>query len=176
MLVPIFGLIFTIVDFLLIVFVLGAFIVMLMIRYIYIAILAIFLPFAWASWVFPRFSSMNGKWWNKFLQWTFFAPIFMFFLYLALSTIGGANNAGCFCNRRLYGNTAITFIGDTELFWRGIQPLFSLTSSQEVTLGGIIIGGMIAADSMGVKFAGDDNDRGKKDRQQQVDGDEKALL
>lgn len=152
-LVPLFSLVFTVVDFVLIVFVLGAFIVMLMIRYIYLAILAILLPFAWASWVFPSFSSMYSKWWNKFLQWTFFAPIFMFFLYLALATIGGSNNADALNSTDYVGNGNMLFNAILNFFGSGIQPIIT-NLLQEMVLGGLIIGGMIAADSMGVKFAG----------------------
>jgi len=152
--VPIFSMLFTVVDFLLIICVLGAFIVMLIIRYIYIAILAILLPFAWASWVFPSFSSLYSKWWNKFLQWTFFAPIFMFFLYLALSTIGGANNADAFnLTNYTQGSGGSLFSPITDFFGGIITPILT-NFLQEVVLGGMIIGGMIAADSMGVKFAG----------------------
>jgi hypothetical protein len=159
--VPIFSLIFTILDFILIVFVLGAFIVMLMIRYIYIAILAILLPFAWAAWVFPSFSSMFSKWWNKFLQWTFFAPIFMFFLYLALATIGGSNNADALNNTDYTGAGNTTFAAIMNFFGSGFRPIIT-NFLQEMVLAGLIIGGMIAADSMGVKFAGATVDFAKK--------------
>lgn len=70
--VPIFGMVFVVIDLLLIVVVLGVFIGLLTIRYLYIAILAILLPFAWASWVFPSFSSHWKKWWELFIRWTFF--------------------------------------------------------------------------------------------------------
>jgi len=158
LMVPIFGLVFTVIDLLLIVFVLAAFIIMLIIRYVTVAILAILLPFAWAAWVFPSFSSMFSKWWNKFLQWTFFAPIFMFFLYLALATIGGSSSTDAF-------NTATNgYTNSSNTLWQALVNFFGPTSNlkniltnflQEVTLTGLIIGGMIAADSMGVKFAGE---------------------
>ncbi len=59
--VPIFSMIFTIVDFMLIVFVLGAFIIMLIIRYIYIAILAILLPFCLGVVGVPQFQLDEQK-------------------------------------------------------------------------------------------------------------------
>lgn len=152
-LVPIFSLIFTIIDFVLIVFVLGVFIVMLMIRYVYVAILAILLPFAWASWVFPSFSHLNKQWWSKFLQWTFFAPIFMFFLYLALATIGGSNNADALNTTNYIGAGNSTFTAIMNFFGSAFGPIIT-NFLQEMVLAGLIIGGMIAADSMGVKFAG----------------------
>jgi hypothetical protein len=154
-LVPLISLVFSLIDFVLIFFVLLVFIVMLMIRYVYIAILAILLPFAWASWVFPSFSSMYSKWWNKFLQWTFFAPIFMFFLYLAFATIGGANNSDAF------STTAYTSYTGSNALWSAIvgfagQQFAPILQNfmQEIVLSGLILGGLIASDSMGVKFAG----------------------
>ena len=153
MMIPIFDLAFTVVDLGLIVFVLGAFFVMLIIRYLYIAILAILLPFAWASWVFPSFSSMYSKWWNKFLQWTFFAPIFMFFLYLALATIGGSNTSDAFNSTATYttSNSAFGFI--TAFFGNSITVILS-NFLNEMILAGLILAGLVAADTMGVKFAG----------------------
>ncbi len=92
---------------------------------------------------------MNKKWWDKFLQWTFFAPIFMFFLYLALSTIAGAQNGDAFAiGGYTQGNALFSPI--TAFFGSLITPILT-NFLQEVTLGGMIIGGLIAADSMGVK-------------------------
>jgi hypothetical protein len=151
--VPIFSLCFIILDFLIVILVLLAFIIMLMIRYVYIAILAILLPFAWASWVFPSFSHLNKQWWNKFIQWTFFAPIFMFFLYLALATIAGTSNSDVFNTGNYLTSSNTIYNAIMQFFGEGITPIIT-EFLQEITLASLIIGGMIAADSMGVKFAG----------------------
>lgn len=53
LLLPITSMTFVIIAVLLIVITLAAFIIMLLVRYVYIAILAVILPFAWMFWVFP---------------------------------------------------------------------------------------------------------------------------
>ena len=47
-------------------------------------ILMILAPFAWFLGVFPKFKGMNDKWWDNFLKYAFFAPIYVFFLYLII--------------------------------------------------------------------------------------------
>jgi predicted RNA-binding protein with PIN domain len=149
--VPVFGIIFTAVDLCLIVIVLGGFIALLTIRYLYIAILAILLPFAWASWVFPSFSSHWKKWWEQFIRWTFFAPIVLFFIYLALLTMKTVGSTGVF-NMATY-TTGTTWTSISQFLTNAFAPIMS-SFVQEILLGGLIVGGMMAANSMGIKMAG----------------------
>ena len=151
MVVPIFGIVFTAIDLALIDFVLGAFIILLIIRYLYIAILAILLPFAWASWVFPGFSYHWKNWWNKFLQWTFFAPMVLFFIYISLVW---AKSMGTTFSVTTYTNPSNSLWGAINNFVTGLLSPILAAFVQEIILGGLIIGGMIAANSMGIKFAG----------------------
>jgi hypothetical protein len=158
MVVPIFGVVFLVINTSLIVIVLAVFLIMLFIRYIYIAILAILLPFAWASYVFPSFSSHFEAWWKKFLQWTFFAPIVMFFLYLALNAMQTSNPSGAWSNNSAFN---ITQYMQGVTVWTAIQTFLGAQFAiiiqsflQEILLIGLIIGGLIAANSMSIKFAG----------------------
>lgn len=151
MVVPIFGIFFTLIDLALIDFVLGVFIVLLFIRYIYIAILAILLPFAWASWVFPSFSYHWKDWWNKFLQWTFFAPIVLFFIYISLVW---AKNMGATFSIQTYANPSNSLWVAINNFLSGIISPILEAFVQEIILAGLILGGMIAGNSMGIKLAG----------------------
>ncbi len=151
MVVPLFGIVFTAIDLALIDFILLAFIVMLFIRYIYIAILAILLPFAWASWVFPGFSYHWKNWWNKFLQWTFFAPIVLFFIYISLVW---AKSMGTTFSVQTYTNSTNSLWVAINNFVSGLISPILEAFVQEIILGGLIIGGMIAANSMGIKLAG----------------------
>lgn len=157
--VPIFGMVFVVIDLLLIVVVLGVFIGLLTIRYLYIAILAILLPFAWASWVFPSFSSHWKKWWELFIRWTFFAPVVLFFIYLALLTMQGNGSAGAFNVTAYQSGGAWT--GISNFLSAAFSPIIS-SFLQEILLGGLIVGGMIAANSMGIKMAGTVVDVAKK--------------
>ncbi len=61
--------------------------VLLIIRIAALWILIIFAPFAWFFGVFPSLKHMNSKWWNNFLKYAFFVPIFVFMLYLGVNII-----------------------------------------------------------------------------------------
>lgn len=58
-------------------------------RIVWIWLLLIGAPLAWISFIIPNAPGQLGglwnKWWQAFLKWTFFAPIYSFFLYLALT-------------------------------------------------------------------------------------------
>ena len=60
--------------------------IMLLIRYVYLGVLLILAPLAWLMWIFPNFAHLWSKWWNNFLRWAMFAPLVVFFLYLAILT------------------------------------------------------------------------------------------
>lgn len=70
---------------------LGAF--FLISRLIAIWILLILAPLAWFAWVLPGGGAgLAKKWWDSFLKWVFFAPIYTFFIWLAIK----AGQAGAF--------------------------------------------------------------------------------
>lgn len=58
--------------------------ILLIIRAAALSVLLILVPFAWFFSIFPALKGMSSKWWNNFLKYAFFAPIFVFFLYLAI--------------------------------------------------------------------------------------------
>lgn len=62
--------------------------VMLFIRYIYLTLLLIFSPIIWLLWIFPSTQKYWSDWWHNFMKWVFFAPVMLFFLYLAVATLG----------------------------------------------------------------------------------------
>lgn len=70
---------------------LGAF--FLISRLIAIWILLILAPLAWFAWIFPgKLGGYAKEWWEEFLKWVFFAPIYTFFIWLAIK----AGQAGAF--------------------------------------------------------------------------------
>lgn len=58
--------------------------VLLFIRIGALWVLIILAPFAWFFSVFPTLKAQSSKWWNEFLKYAFFAPIYVFFIYLAI--------------------------------------------------------------------------------------------
>ena len=122
--------------------------IMLLIRYVYLTILLILSPIVWLLWIFPATQQHWKKWWSEFLRWTFFAPIMLFFVFLTLAVINQypemllqsakgipANNVGnVFVERQPFA-IDMAFIG------------------QLVAILGLLMGGLIAANSMGIAGA-----------------------
>ena len=60
--------------------------IMLLVRIIALMILLIVAPIVWLLWIFPATDKYWKQWWTEFLRWNFFAPIVLFFVYLAVVT------------------------------------------------------------------------------------------
>jgi hypothetical protein len=92
------GIILTLIGLIVTVFVFGATAVFLIVRIIWIWGLLIFAPIIWMLWILPATSKYFSQWWDKFIQWSFFAPIYVFMIYLSLSIFdaNGKLNPGTF--------------------------------------------------------------------------------
>ena len=133
------GLVFTVVFTLIAAFVLLAFAFMLLLRYLYLTFLVILAPLVWLFWVIPDLAGQFKKWWSKFLQWVFFAPAVMFFVYLALVSVEGLGEI----RTNLEGGG----------FFIGSLQNIMIQGAQMIVLSGILIGGLIVAQQMGIKGA-----------------------
>ncbi len=155
MLVPIFSVFFIAASLIVMVITLAAFIIMLLIRYVYIAILAVLLPFAWMLWIFPETKNNFDKWWHAFIKWTIFAPVSLFFIWLALTTAHGISSG--------YGTGTQNFAqyySSNDNVWGSISGFFGNLITpiiqnllNEIVLVGLMVGGMIAANSLGITAA-----------------------
>lgn len=142
---------------------LGGLFIMLLIRYVYLGILLILMPMAWLLWIFPVTSSQWHKWWSYFIKWTIFAPVVMFFLYLALMTLGGANanqvnDPNSFFNGLGITNNANSPIaGFVSTSLGGSTPTFGSiflgSFLQMVMMVAMVFAGLFMANSMGIMFA-----------------------
>ncbi|MDI6820610.1 MAG: hypothetical protein QMD65_00315 [Patescibacteria group bacterium] len=119
-------------------FVLFAFAFMLLLRYIYLSLLLVIAPIAWLFWVFPALSGQFKKWWSKFLEWVFFAPVVAFFFYLTLTSIKSLNQ-----NALLPDGT----------FFKGTLSDLMAQGAKMVLLIGLLFGGLIIAQQMGITGA-----------------------
>ena len=125
--------------------VLFAIFVMLMIRYVYLTLLLILSPLAMVAWVFQGTRSLWQKWWSKFLNWTFFAPIVTFFLYLTIASM-----------RRhpfdsiINANSALP-VGDA-LQQKGIMFAVGAIGQMIATIG-LLVGSLIAAQALSISGA-----------------------
>ncbi len=121
-------------------------------RFIALAILMILMPLAILSWVFPGLRGRWSTWLGKFMQWTFFAPISMFFLHLAVYTVkaqGGYITSAA--------NTLKTAaLGSGTAFEQSIligtnDPVLLVTNMVLMVL--LTLGGLFAAQSMSIQGA-----------------------
>lgn len=150
----IFSIVFVVFSLILIAITLFALIIMLVVRYVYIGILLIIMPFAWLLWIFPNFQSQWHKWWTNFLRWTFFSPIVVFFLWLAIQTSAEINNGDKgsynFAKYASDSNPALATVSNliTNIF----SPVIENFLQMAIVLG-LMIGGLYAANSFGITFA-----------------------
>jgi len=132
--------------------------VLFFVRYAYLTVLLVLLPFAWLAWIFPKFGHEFSKWWSTFIKWTFFAPAAMFFIYLALllasqpaggaaagsngylATVGNIGNAGASAQN---GNTPEAGIA---VVIGSVLPLKA--AEQDFVIIALMLGGLMAASSL----------------------------
>jgi hypothetical protein len=111
---------------------------LLLYRYVLLSILLVLAPITWMFWVFPDLQSLFVKWWSKFIEWVFFLPAMTFFLYLAIQSAEALAGSKMFVSGNLSG-----FIGD-----------IAKQGAQMVVLTALLLGGLIAAQKMGIEAAG----------------------
>ncbi|MDP2696218.1 MAG: hypothetical protein Q8O87_03155 [bacterium] len=120
---------------------------MMLMRNIWLIMLLILMPAVWLLWIFPDTSQHWKNWWNKFISWTFFYPISMFFFYLAINSSGNVSDK-ITENLNNQSNTIIAF-GNLDIDADGLTTYLGLFVKI-----GLIIGGLIAAQQMGIASAG----------------------
>ncbi|HDH31292.1 MAG TPA: hypothetical protein ENH26_00785 [Candidatus Wolfebacteria bacterium] len=115
--------------------------VMLLIRYVFLGILLILSPIVWLLWIFPATIKLWQKWWSHFIRWTFFAPIMLFFMFLALYTMQNQPEA----IRQFTENPEA--IKEISLTF-GIEII-----GEMIIVIGLVVGGLIAANALSITFA-----------------------
>ena len=112
---------------------------MLLYRYVILSILLVLAPLTWMFWVFPDLKSLFNKWWDTFIKWVFFLPATTFFLYLAIQAANAMKDNTMF-------STGSGFSGSiADIMKQGAQM---------VVLTGLLLGGLMAAQKMGIEVAG----------------------
>ncbi len=141
------------------VMVLGAFQVLLLIRYIALSILLVLMPMVWLFWIFPGLSGMWTSWWKNFFRWTFFAPIVLFFVWLVIKTGEAmrANSAGdpfSGVNMNFSSSDPNSLIaGISNFMGQTFTPLIGTTLNGFVLIG-LMVGGLFAANKLSITGAG----------------------
>lgn len=121
---------------------------MFFLRYFYVLILLILMPFAWFFWVVPEYSGLAKKWWDKFLEQVFFLPAAAFFIYLAIQLktsvdviTGGSHITGHITGGNQAAAAFANGLGNASIFQ---------TILNQIIISGILVGGLIAAQKMGI--------------------------
>jgi len=123
-------------------------VIMLFIRAIYLGILLVLMPIIWLAWIFPATQKHWQKWWNEFIRWNFFAPAVLFFIFLIIKTGNRMNEMTQTLNtnasdpdfQRAFANMTI----NTNFFQYAAQSVIGC---------GLLLGGLYAANSLGITFA-----------------------
>lgn len=114
---------------------------MFFIRYISLALLLILMPLAWLFWILPDLQHLWSKWWSSFFRWVFFAPAASFFVYLAVKIPEGSAGAN-----QLAGIESLLNPGNTPIATEGFFTMLG----QMILVTGILVGGLIVSDKMGI--------------------------
>jgi hypothetical protein len=84
----------TIIVFLVLTYVFLAGAVMISVRFVALIFYIIFSPIMFLGWVFPGLDSYTKQFWKGLINQAFFAPAFLFMLYISFRLIQGYNFAG----------------------------------------------------------------------------------
>jgi len=94
LLTPIAGALLVVLFLLVLVIVKAALIVLFFARFIVLSFLIILAPIAWIFYFFPFLEeelSIWKRWWGSFLKWTIIGPALLFFVWLAVFSLGKIN-------------------------------------------------------------------------------------
>jgi len=121
----------------------GAF--FLIVRLIAIWILLILAPIVWLLWIIPATSHLFKQWWDSFLKWSFFAPIYAFFIYLAIKT--GKSGFTEIIQDEM--ENIVNASGWKETMWSMAMSTPSLFL-QFLAILGLLLGGLVVAQKMSI--------------------------
>lgn len=115
--------------------------VLMFMRYVALSILLILFPFVWIGWIFPKIKGIGGvwkSWWSQFMKWLLFGPISLFFVYLSVQAATS--------RERLVPISA-------DRIGHGSLATISASVGDMAIVIGLMIGGVIVANKMGVQGA-----------------------
>lgn len=123
-------------------FVFAAYAFLLIIRVVALWFLLILSPIVWMFWILPATREHFSKWWTNFIKWSFFAPASAFFLFLAI-----------FSYKSLLTTSIVEALRNND--YSNLLPSFTQPGNllQYLLVIGILLGGLIAAQQMGIAGA-----------------------
>jgi|GEM_PF-6662961 len=124
--------------------ILAAIAIMLVVRYVYLIVLVILMPLAWLFWTMPKYTHLNKKWWDHFFQQVLYLPAVFFFISLATKLTFTYLNP----NDPAY-SSALNSLQSKGVFRGTVE-----TGINMFVLGGLLVGALIAGQSLGAAGSG----------------------
>jgi len=124
--------------------------IMLLIRTVILGILLVIMPIVWLLWIFPGTSKYWSEWWSNFIRWTFFAPIVLFFTVLVISSGTQLKNIRDLSGMGQQQNAQMEQALKDSVT---LNPDFFDHVAQIIITTGLLLGGLFAANKMGITFA-----------------------
>lgn len=122
--------------------------IFLIIRILFLWFLVMLVPFAFLSYIMPGLKHIWQDWWKTFLKWSFFAPAYAFFIWLAVK-ISVENKLAKMST--LLGKTS-SLAGNPSLITKFESSMQNIIGF--IFIGGLLIGGLIAAQKLSIHGAG----------------------
>ena len=129
--------------------------IMFLLRTGWLYALLILLPLVLVLMPFPKTSSYFGRWTNRFFQWTFFAPVATFFLYLSMLVFQANINPDS--ANKVVGADAMSYLingAQAQIWDQGVGGTFIEQVIKYVVVWFFMLGSLMAAQTMGVTGAG----------------------
>ena len=126
--------------------------IMFLLRTGWLYALLILLPLVLVLMPFPKTSQYFGRWTNKFFQWTMFAPVAMFFLYLSMLVFQANINPGETNNIKTM--SYLVNGAQAQVWNQGVGGTFIEQVIKYVVVWFFMLGSLMAAQSMSITGAG----------------------
>src|SRR3989344_5534424 len=126
--------------------------IMFLLRTGWLYALLILLPLVLVLMPFPKTSQYFGRWTNKFFQWTMFAPVAMFFLYLSMLVFQANINPGETNNIKTM--SYLVNGAQAQVWNQGVCGAFIEQVIKYVVVWFFMLGSLMAAQSMSITGAG----------------------
>jgi|GEM_PF-5881906 len=132
---------------------LGVLIGAFFVRYVWLGLLLMIMPIVWVAWIFPFSSSYVRQWMSKFINWTFFGPLALFFLYLGMRISAALNSSHYIDTDAIIKASDPTLTkGLTEHLTDAFIPVMGNLLNAAM-IGGALWGGLYLAHKLGIGAA-----------------------
>jgi len=128
--------------------------IMLLVRYIALAILLILMPLVWLFWVIPSLKSYWDQWWHAFLKWTFFLPAVTFFFYLGILSTTAIGKLVDDTIANSSASSAASAANQLVIQRGGVAGILDIIISVSIFMAALVVGSKLGVTGANVALAG----------------------